>query len=312
MSEVKLFQGDCLDIMPQLAEQGIKADMVLTDPPYGTLKGITLKGWDKNTTKWDEIIPTEEMFSFCEKLLRLKGTLILFSQEPYTSHLRQFKPYNMAFTYPLYWYKDHFANNLSSKKAPVNFVEDLSVYRKKYDLDLDNPLRNYAKELLIQLNMSRKDIERVLGHRKAEHFFYIDTSQFLLCTEEVYNELIEKLNIDKLDCFKPYSELKKINKKINAVFNLDENSSFKSNVFEYKRAYNGFHPTEKPVPLLEDLIKTYTNEEDTVLDFTMGSGSTGVACVNTNRNFIGIELEPKYYEIAEQRIKEAKAQRRLI
>ena len=106
--------------------------------------------------------------------------------------------------------------------------------------------------------------------------------------------------------------MKKINKKINAVFNLDENSSFKSNVFEYKRAYNGFHPTEKPVPLLEDLIKTYTNEEDTVLDFTMGSGSTGVACVNTNRNFIGIELEPKYYEIAKERIKEAKAQRRLI
>ena len=64
--------------------------------------------------------------------------------------------------------------------------------------------------------------------------------------------------------------------------------------------------------LLEYLIKTYTNKNDTVLDFTMGSGSTGVACVETNRNFIGIELDKKYYEIAEQRIKEAKAQRRLI
>ena len=72
------------------------------------------------------------------------------------------------------------------------------------------------------------------------------------------------------------------------------------------------HPTQKPVELLEYLIKTYTNEEDLVLDFTMGSGSTGVACINTNRNFIGIELEPKYYEIAKERIKEAKAQRRLI
>ena len=65
-----------------------------------------------------------------------------------------------------------------------------------------------------------------------------------------------------------------------------------------------YHPTQKPVALLEYLIKTYTNEGETVLDFTMGSGSTGVACVNTNRNFIGIELDEKYFEIAKGRIEE--------
>jgi site-specific DNA-methyltransferase (adenine-specific) len=68
---------------------------------------------------------------------------------------------------------------------------------------------------------------------------------------------------------------------------------------------SGLHPTQKPVALMEYLIKTYTNEGETVLDFTMGSGSTGVACVNTNRKFIGIEMDSKYFEIAEQRIKEA-------
>ena len=62
------------------------------------------------------------------------------------------------------------------------------------------------------------------------------------------------------------------------------------------------HPTQKPIGLLEYLIRTYTNESETVLDFTMGSGSTGVACVNTNRRFIGIELDDKYFEIAKQRI----------
>ena len=67
-----------------------------------------------------------------------------------------------------------------------------------------------------------------------------------------------------------------------------------------------FHPTQKPVPLLEYLIKTYTNEGETVLDNCMGSGSTGVACVNTNRNFIGIELDEKYFKVAEGRIKDAK------
>ena len=65
------------------------------------------------------------------------------------------------------------------------------------------------------------------------------------------------------------------------------------------------HPTQKPVALLEYLIKTYTNEGETVLDFTMGSGSCGVASVNTNRNFIGIELDKGYFDIAEKRIKEA-------
>jgi len=64
------------------------------------------------------------------------------------------------------------------------------------------------------------------------------------------------------------------------------------------------HPTQKPVALMEYLIKTYTNENETVLDFTMGSGTTGVACKNTNRNFIGIEQDEKYFEIAKQRIYE--------
>ena len=67
---------------------------------------------------------------------------------------------------------------------------------------------------------------------------------------------------------------------------------------------NKLHPTQKPVPLLEYLIKTYTLENETVLDFTMGSGSTGVACVNTNRNFIGIELDKNYFTIAKKRIEQ--------
>tara|TARA_R110002096_G_scaffold434609_2_gene656879 strand:- start:211 stop:951 length:741 start_codon:yes stop_codon:yes gene_type:complete len=67
---------------------------------------------------------------------------------------------------------------------------------------------------------------------------------------------------------------------------------------------SGFHPTQKPIALMEYLINTYTNEDETVLDFTMGSGSTGVACKNTNRNFIGIEQDEKYFDIATKRINE--------
>lgn len=85
------------------------------------------------------------------------------------------------------------------------------------------------------------------------------------------------------------------------------NLYYPTNVLEFSNAdqKGKLHPTQKPVALLEYLIKTYTNESETVLDFTMGSGSTGVACVNTGRNFIGIELDTKYFNIAEQRIEEA-------
>ena len=74
--------------------------------------------------------------------------------------------------------------------------------------------------------------------------------------------------------------------------------------FSKNPATEKLHPTQKPIALLEYLIKTYTNEGETVLDFTMGSGSTGVACINTKRNFIGIELDKGYFEIAKQRIDE--------
>ena len=81
-------------------------------------------------------------------------------------------------------------------------------------------------------------------------------------------------------------------------------------LIQFPKEKDKFHPTQKPVSLCEYLINTYTNEGDTVLDFTMGSGSTGVACVNTNRNFIGIELDDEYFEIAKQRISEARKQDR--
>ena len=82
---------------------------------------------------------------------------------------------------------------------------------------------------------------------------------------------------------------------------------YPSSILEVSNANqrNRYHPTQKPVELMEYLIKTYTNEKEIVLDFTMGSGSTGVACMNTNRKFIGIELDENYFNIAKQRIEEA-------
>ena len=90
----------------------------------------------------------------------------------------------------------------------------------------------------------------------------------------------------------------------------DSKFKYPKNILNHKTVFNRgkekvAHPTQKPVDLLEYLIRTYTNEGDLVLDFTMGSGSTGVACINTNRKFIGIELDEKYFNIAKDRIETA-------
>jgi len=126
----------------------------------------------------------------------------------------------------------------------------------------------------------------------------------------LYNPQMTLANKDKLD------------KRKNATISFSKKTSIigeKKNIrnietgFRYPKSVQLFnnsdktknvHPTQKPVALMEYLIKTYTNENETVLDFTMGSGTTGVACVNLNRNFIGIELEKKYFDIAEKRINE--------
>lgn len=87
--------------------------------------------------------------------------------------------------------------------------------------------------------------------------------------------------------------------------NIATKTNYPKSVLEFKSDKGGLHPTQKPVALLEYLIKTYTQENETVLDFTFGSGSTGVAAKNTNRKFIGIELNQNYFEIAKKRIQDS-------
>lgn len=92
---------------------------------------------------------------------------------------------------------------------------------------------------------------------------------------------------------------------------IQEFTNYPSQIIEFNSESKPIHPTQKPVALLEYLIRTYTNEGETVLDNCMGSGSTGVSCVNTGRKFIGMELDPGYFEVAKRRIAEAQAQRKI-
>ena len=310
MKPIELWRGDCLELMKDIPDGSV--DLVLTDPPYGTMKGID----DKHD--WDIILPTKEMFDELSRIVRQNGKVVLFSQEPYTSHLINNAVVSLPFCYRAIWYKNVSGNSLMAKSAMVSRYEDICVFSKLgHDYCRENPLREYfAKVLDFVGATSCKEINARLGHRKAEHCFYVTGSrngstQFSLCTERTYQELIDVFGIDKMQGFIEYAELRKTQdeytQKYASVFNLWQGGKSKSNVLEYKKDNDGYHPTQKPVALLEDLIQTYSNEGNTILDFTMGSGSTGVACVNTNRHFIGIELDEGYFNIAKKRIEEAYA-----
>lgn len=313
MKPIELWQGDCLELMKNIPDGSV--DLVLTDPPYGTVKGMPIDGWKRkqDCAEWDLTIDTETMFAEISRVLRQNGKAILFSQEPYTSRLITSAIPSLPFAYRAMWYKNLHANALLAKSAMVSRYEDICIFTKPHDAECTNELRDYFKRVLEFIGAKTcKEINARLGHRKAEHCFYVTgrgkgSTQFSLCTEQTYSEVVSVFGIDKMNGFLPYAELARLNEKYTATFNLWQGGKSKSNVLEYKKDGNGYHPTQKPVLLLEDLIKTYSNEGNTVLDFTMGSGSTGVACVNTNRHFIGIELDEGYFNIAKKRVVEAYA-----
>lgn len=300
---INLMQGDCLERMKEIPDGSV--DLVLTDPPYGTVKGAQLDGWSAEKTQWDDCLDTKDLFPECNRVLRTNGALVLFAQEPYSSYLVTNAHGNIPFSYRMIWKKDHFANALLANKAPVSHYEDVCVFFKKYDTLCQHPLREYCRGLFDFIGKTKKQIFLDMGHQGACHFMRYETMQFQLCTEKTYAEMCSIYGIDSEKWFKPYNDMVDIDRRFRRRFNLPEGQKYKSNVLEYRKDYGGLHPTQKPVLLMEDLIKTYTNEGETVLDFTMGSGTTGVACVNTGRKFIGIELDKNYFEIAKRRINDA-------
>ena len=297
---MKLYKGDCL-IKSDKIESG-SVDLILTDLPYGNMN--TDGGRKLGINGWDLAIEPQKVYDIANRILRKNGKMVLFSQEPYTTKLITEAIPNILFGYRATWEKDNFAVALGANKNMVSFTEDILIFNKKYDIENLHPLRNYAKKIMQFIGLNLKQINTKLGHRKAEHFFYLKSTQFELCKKDSYLDLIRVFSINNMEGFLNYAELEKVNKRYESTFNLWEGKKYKSNILKYKKDYDGHHPTQKPVLLLEDLIKTFSNENDLVVDLTMGSGSTGVACKNTNRNFIGIEQDKNYFNIAEKRIKE--------
>lgn len=317
----KIYNMDCLEGMKQIPDGSV--DAIICDLPYGTMKAYgkwEKMGWEGNKHDWDTIIPTDKLFAEYSRILRRGGVAVLFSQEPYTSHLRTFKGTWLEVKYPLIWKKDKFGNALSARKAPLSFFEDITVFSKRdiNDAEKAHPLRDYARHLISYIGKNCSQIQddfaswNIQQPTRVAHFLRPDALQFNLCTEETYNMLIEHYGIDKWSGYRTWDDLKVEDDTFaesgSAVFNLPEGKAYRSNVLEFAKDTDGFHPTQKPVALIADLVRTYSNEGDTILDNCMGSGTTAVACIKEKRHFIGFELNKDYYDKACQRIDAEKRQ----
>ena len=301
---------DCLEGMKAIPDGSV--DAVICDLPYGTMKNIGgAPGWHSDNCDWDDIIPTDKLFAEYERVLRRGGAIILFSQEPYTSHLRTFRAKNIDFCYPMMWKKDSAGNIMLAKNAPLSYFEDINVFVKPYDSNGTNLLREYFAAVLKFIGKPKRDIMQAIG-QGADHVFRVDSTQWALCTADTYGDIIRQYGIDKMQGFRTYEDLQSediaFKEKYKRVFNLPEMANSMSNVLEFSKDTDGFHPTQKPVALIRRLVLTYTNEGDTVLDNCMGSGTTAIACIKERRHFIGFELSKEYFDKAQRRIKAEQAQ----
>ena len=308
----QIYNSCCLEESNKIESGSV--DLILTDLPYGTMKGINkdFVGYgrkDHDGHLWDVVIDTTKVMETANRILRKNGKMVLFCQDPFSTELKNKAIPNLPFNYSMIWEKDNFANALIAKKSPVNYYEDVLIFSKNSDYEGLHPLRPYFKIVMDFIGLNNKSIVSKIGG-KADHTFRVDSTQFDLCTEKTYLELIEVFGIDKMNSFKDFECLKKIDnqfkKQFASTFNLWQGNKYKSNILKYKKDYTGYHPTQKPILLLEDLIKTFSNKNDLVVDLTIGSGSTAIAALNTNRNFIGFEKEKKYYDLATKRIEEHK------
>ena len=245
-----IYNGDCLDVMDYLIEQGIKVDAIITDPPYGT-----------TACKWDNVIPFDKMWKRLNKILNNQGSVLLFGTEPYSTMQRIGNIKN--YKYELYWYKNTANGFQHSKNMPLRSIETISVFS----------------------NASMGHLS-LLKEKRMNYY-----PQGLTKTHKIHN--------NAKDNFKNTVGSRPSHK--NQV--IQEFTNYPNDVLKYDNNEKQLHPTQKPVELLSYLIKTYTKENDLILDFTSGSFTTCVAAEQLNRRSIGIELEKKYCDIGIKRLK---------
>ena len=288
---INLMQGDCLELMKEIPDGSV--DMILCDLPYGVLD-----------LEWDKNIDGKKLFQEYKRVCKQNANVLLFCQIEFAKYLME-STFPSEFSHCLIWVKNNKTRCKSAKQLPLSQYEMILCFRvNKYNNKQSHKaLRDYFMQELEKSGFTVQRLEEQIPNYSAHHWFRY-SSDYRIPTAENYKRLQDITN-----CFsRPYKEIK-------SDFLREKNNlcTFNAGILESDVLYSRLdekrvHPTQKPVFLLEKIISAYSNPGETILDNCMGSGSTGVACINTNRNFIGMELDQQYFEIAKKRIAEAQAQ----
>jgi adenine-specific DNA-methyltransferase len=316
---VELHLGDCLEVMRGMADKSV--DAVITDPPYYRIVDAQ---WDRQwKTREDYIDWLDVVSDEWKRILKDNGSLMIFADDMVSAYVQVLIDKKLLLLNNLIWYK---TNNLPIKAtwsyrkfAPM--TERILFYSAQYDptgwetvkLDMNNfvPLREYFRKYQEAMGLNIKQINERLGHRKAEHAFYWGSTQWDLPTPETYAELAKIpsnhgfVRREYEDLRREYEDLRREYEDLRRPFNADAETLDVITGPIVSAKDNTAHPTTKPLWLMQRLVTVSTNPGMTVLDCFMGSGTTGVACVQTGRKFIGIEIDEGYFDIACKRISDA-------
>ena len=218
--------------------------------------------------KWDSVIPFEPMWEQLKRITKKNGAIVLTASQPFTSALIMSNV--KMFKYCWVWDKKLAANFLAAKKMPLLRTEDVCIFSMGGANNGAKVPMEYFPQMVAR-DKPRKGVLNRTGNAKNPKYHHLKNDN---------------------------------HKEAEVVWD----KKYPTNLIEIpntkRKKAESHHPTQKPVALMEYLIKTYTNEGETVLDFCFGSCTTGVACKNLNRDFIGIELDDAYFKIAEKRINE--------
>ena len=219
-----------------------------------------------SASSWDKKLPMNDLWNEYKRIIKHNRAIVLFSQQPFTSLL--ITSNIEMWKYNWIWEKDNGTNFMNSHFCTLKITEDICVFGNGATSFVKN-----GENLIYNPQFSEgKPYSIISGNQKSNSAVVRGG----------------KGGRDDVGGYKTESDGKR----------------YPKNLIKFNRDKDKLHPTQKPVSLCEYLIQTYTNEGDVVLDNCMGSGTTGIACLNTNRKFIGMELDDTYFEIAKKRIEE--------
>jgi DNA modification methylase len=302
MDNMEIYNDDCFNVFPKMKDKSV--DLFVLDLPYG-----------QTACKWDTVINLEEMWKQVKRIMKKDAIICFFCTTKFGYTL--IKSNEKWFKYDLVWKKSRKVGFLSANKRQLRNHENIYVFKDKQGTY--NPQKVEGKPYVdkrsggSRSNAYRDKLENEPVINKGDRFpssviehenvYVFKDKQGTYNPQKVAGEPYQRpegeKNKDDLYNIKNDKRAITVNKGDRHPASVIEHEN---TILEYKSVYGTIHRTEKPIGLLEYLIKSYSNEGDTVMDFTMGSGSCGEACFNTKRKFIGVEMDDDIFVLAQDRL----------